>query len=115
VPDDRSDRRGPWTSTQVALAAVAGLVLAAVAVLGVMALEPDQDECVVGSAEVEDPVDRSPEDALAEFVAANQASFPTEGWVVESSDGAVTVFTNDGGADRIEVESGLVRRFERCD
>lgn len=106
-----------WSSVQVGLLVVAVVVFAGVAVLGFMALEPDQQDCVEGTRAVEGRVDRTPEEALAEFVGANREDYPLDGWEVSSTSGEVTVFTNadDDGEYRVEVESGVVRAFERCD
>ena len=106
-----------WSRLQIGLLLVVLVLGGVVAVLAFMALDPDREECVEGSQVVDAPLDRSPEEALAEFVGANAGDYPLEGWEVESSEGAVTVFTNadDDGSYRVEVETGVVRAFERCE
>lgn len=105
-----------WSRLQVGLLVVAVVLFAGVGVLAFMALEPDRVDCVEGARDVDAPIDRPADEALAEFVAANQGDYPLDGWEVASTDGDVTVFTNDdGGEHRVEVEAGVVRTFERCD
>lgn len=95
-------------------AVVAGLFLV-VAVLGFMALDPDQQDCTNGEIAGAAPVDVAPEVALSEFVTRNADLYPLEGWTVESTDGDVTVFTNEHGGDfTITVTAGSVTAFQRC-
>ena len=105
-----------WSPLLFGLLVVAVALFAGVAVLAFVALEPDQEECVVATYDGAPDTDLAPEDALAEFVAANQDRFPLEGWEVASVEGDVTVFTNDtDGDDRIEVARGAVRAFTACE
>lgn len=105
-----------WSPLQIGLLVVAVVVFAGVAVLAFIALEPDQEECVVATYDGAPDTDLAPEDALAEFVAANQDRFPLEGWEVASVEGDVTIFVNDTAGDhRIEVARGAVRSFTSCE
>ncbi|QGG94881.1 hypothetical protein [Actinomarinicola tropica] len=107
---------GTWSRVQVGLLVVAVAVFAVVAVLAFMVLEPDQEECVVAHYDGAPDTDLAPEDALAEFVAANQDRFPGAGWEVASTDGDTTTFTNEAdGGHEVVVERGAVRSFESCD
>lgn len=105
-----------WTPLQIGLLVVALVVAGTVAVLAVMALEPDQVTCVRGADEEASDTDLPPEEVLAAFVAANDEQFPLDAWEVASTDGERTTFTNDaGGGHVVDVERGAVRSFETCD
>lgn len=105
-----------WTRTQIVLALVAVGLFLLIGVLGFMALDPNRTECVNGEIGGAPEVDRPPEEALSEFVTRNADLYPLEGWTVESTDGDVTVFTNDdGGEFTLTVTAGTVTAFERCE
>lgn len=105
-----------WSGIQVALAVVVVVLFAGVAVLAFIALDPDQQTCVGGELTGTPVIDVAPEEALGAFVANNPDLYPGDGWVVDSTDGEVTVFTNDDGGDfTVTVTSGAVTAFERCE
>ena len=105
-----------WSPLQVGLLVVAIVVFGVAAVLGVMALQREDRTCVVGRDDDAVAVDRSPEEALADFVANNDDLYPLEGWEVASTEEDRTVFTNDDdGEFEVVVESGAVTEFRRCD
>ena len=105
-----------WSRTQIVLVVVVVALFAVVAVLGFIALDPNRQQCVSGEIGGAPVVDVEPEVALSEFVTRNSELYPLEGWTVESTDGDVTVFTNDDGGDfTLTVTAGTVTAFERCE
>lgn len=105
-----------WSRFQIGLAVVVVVLFVGVAVLAFIALDPDQQTCVSGEIGGTPEVDAAPEEALGAFVANNGELYPADGWVVESTDGDETVFTNDDGGDfTVTVTAGAVTAFERCE